>query len=82
MIEYQVQEYEQPNKEAIEKAAEQMHQYIRENVTKDDACKIIEQCIELEQAKIAESNMRIDALKGILNALRERPNSSIFKPNE
>ena len=82
MIEYQVQEYGQPNKEEIEKAAEQMRQYIRENVTKDDACKIIEQCIELEQAKIAESNLRIDALKGILNDLRERPNSSIFKPNE
>lgn len=82
MIEYQVQEYGKPSKEAIEKAAEQMRQYIRENVTKDDACKIIEQCIELEQAKIAESNLRIDALKGILNDLRERPNSSIFKPNE
>ena len=82
MIEYQVHEYGRPSKEAIEKAAEQMRQYIRENVTQDDACKMIESCIELEQAKIAESNMRIDALKGILNDLRERPNSSIFKPTE
>ena len=82
MIKYQVHEYGQPSKEAIEKAAEQMRQYIRENVTQEDACNMIESCIELEQAKIAESNMRIDALKGILNYLRERPNSSIFKPTE
>lgn len=82
MIQYQVQEYGQPSKDAIEKAAEQMRQYIRENVTQDDAYKIIERCIELERAKIAESNLRIDALKGILNDLRERPNNSIFKQNE
>lgn len=81
-MEYKIYEYGQPSKEAIEKAAEQMRQYIRENVTQDDACKIIEQCIELERAKIAESNLRIDALKGILNDLRERPNNSIFKQNE
>ena len=81
-MEYQVHEYGQPSKEAIEKAAEQMHQYIRENVTQDDACKMIKRCIELERAKIAESNLRIDALKGILNDLRERPNNLIFKQNE
>ena len=81
-MEYQVHEYGHPSKEAIRKAAEQMRQYIRENVTKDDACKLIERCIEAEQAKIAESNLRIDALQGILNDLRERPNNSIFKPTE
>ena len=79
MSQYQVQEYGQSSKDAIDKAAEQMCQYIRENVTQDDACKMIERSIELEQAKITEINMRIDALKGILNDLRERPNSSIFK---
>ena len=78
---YKIKVYKNnPSPKTMAKVAEQMRQYIRENVTQDDACKFIEHCIDAESIRIKEINDRKSAMQKLLTYLRERPQTdNIFK---